>query len=116
MAGYVVYNKPLKSYLPKDTVRYKLALTSKDFYHLNLQVMEYYTDAWGNEQSRWVWDNYTSWYYDCYYTLTVDIVHRETQTIYKKKTLLIDKVNGDNRFYDPTLEEKLGGEVMTLGG
>ena len=116
MAGYVLYNKPLKSYLPKDTIRYKLELTSKGYYYLNLYVAEYYTDAFGNEYSRWVYDYYTSSNYDRYYTLTVDIVHRETQTIYKKKTLLIDKVNGDNRFYDPTLEEKLGGEVMTLGG
>ena len=115
LAGYTqtTVNNMLKR-LPKDTVRYRVVHDTDDYFTLIYQVREYYTDSLG-EHDRWVYDHYTSWNERSYYTIHVDIVHNVTRHYYKKRYVDVDKATYDNRFYDPSLEEKLGGEVMTLG-
>lgn len=118
-AGYKVIggkiDKAVRSLLPNDVVRYKIIRDGSDRFALNLYVLEYWYDAFGNEQSSWVYLPYTSPYTRNYYTVSVDIIHNATRTRHTKRYVDIATSGIDNRFYDPSLDEKLGGEVMTLG-
>lgn len=116
IAGYTesTVNNTLNR-IPKDTVRYRIVHDYQDNFYIWLSTIEYYTDSLG-EHDRWVYDYYTSWYHRDHYTIHVDVVHNVTRHYYKKRYVDIESATYDNRFYDPSLEEKLGGEVMTLGG
>lgn len=122
-AGYTQvsggFNNTLQRLLPKDTVRYRLVDDGDDYFDAWIYVQEYYDpfpyDGQDQEMTRWVWEHYTSWHTRDYTTVLVDIVHNVTRTFMKKKTIEISKANVDNRFYDPSLDERLGGNFMTLG-
>jgi hypothetical protein len=117
-AGYTQvsggFNNTLQRLLPKDTVRYRIVDDGDDYFALWIYVQEYY-EVMGQEYTRWANEYYTSGYTRDYSTVYVDIVHNVTRTFMKKKTIEVDKIGADNRFYDPSLDERLGGEVMTLG-
>lgn len=118
-AGYTQvsggFNKTLQRLLPKDTVRYYVVYDGSDYFALWIYAQEYY-EVMGQEYTRWVTEYYdTPGYNRDYRTVYVDIVHNVTRTFMKKKTIEVDKIGADNRFYDPSLDERLGGEVMTLG-
>jgi hypothetical protein len=118
-AGYKVIGgkieKAVRSILPNDVVRYKILNDGADRFALNLYVLEYWYDGFGYEQSSWVYLPYTSPYTRNYYTVSVDIVHNVARARHTKRYVDIATSGIDNRFYDPSLDEKLGGEVMTLG-
>lgn len=113
------FNKTVKKLLPKDTVRYRTVNDGNDYFAVWIYVMEYYDpfpyDEQEEEYTRWVSEYYTTGYKRNYYTVYADTVHNVTRTFFKKKTIEVDKAGADNRFYDPSLDERLGGEVMTLG-
>lgn len=108
------FNKAVKKALPKDTHRYKIVNDNRDYFKLDLWVREFYTIG-GDEYERWVYMPYTSNNYRNYYTIYVDLVHNVTKTFNKKKIVYTNKRIGEKSFYDSSIEEKLGGEVMNLG-
>ena len=117
IAGYIesTASTMLKK-IPKDTVRYKIVHDCQDNFYISMSTIEYGTDYLGYQTERWVYDYYTSWYHRDHYTIHVDVVHNVTRRYYKKRYVDVESATYDNRFYDPSLEEKLGGEVVTLGG
>lgn len=109
------FDNMARKMLPKDTVRYRIVRDGWDTFGLWLWITEYFYIG-DQEFERWYTEYYTSSYNREYYTIYAEVVHNVTRTFLNKKVLYVNKATDDNRFYDPSLEEKLGGEVMTLGG
>lgn len=102
--------------LPKDSVSVTPVSDGGDFFELDLWVLEYYYDGFGNEQSNWVYTRYRSPYFRDYVTLNADVIHNVYKTKYKYRHVSGGKRYGNlNRFYDDSIEEQLGGWRQTLG-
>lgn len=123
-SGYLYYKGKLselsldkvKHLLPRDTVQIKPIGDGADVFVLDMWIQEYYYDAFGNEQTNWVYFTYTSPYYRDYVTLKADVVHTKSKTRLKYRHVSgPDRYKDFNRFYDDSLDEQLGGRRQTLG-